>query len=65
MKNLVEFIQESSSKEQVYVVKGDDGTMFNYFSTEEEAKKAADELNKENPDNKATISKADKSEFEK
>lgn len=67
MRSLEEYIHESSQEadEQVFVVKGDDGTMFNYFATEKEAKEAMDKLNKENPDNKATISKAKKSEFEK
>lgn len=57
MKSLVEFIRES--EETVYTIIDKDGTVVNVANTEDEAKKIADDYNKQNPDNQAEV-KADK-----
>ena len=51
MKKLSDFIKESnSSNEIVYSVYYDDGTLYSYYGSEDEAKQKADELTKENID---------------
>lgn len=67
MKSLSEFIAEAAtnvSDEDVYVVYFDDGTMYNYYMTEEEANKTKDSLDKECPANKCKVKKEKKSNFE-
>ncbi len=65
MKSLQEFITEAESSEDVYVVYMGDGTMENFYYTEDDAKAKVDELNKENPDAKASFKKEAKSNIEK
>ncbi len=65
MKSLQEFINESESSDDVYVVYMGDGTMENFYYSEEEAKSKVDELNKENSDAKASFKKEAKSKIEK
>jgi len=65
MKSLQEFITEAESSEDVYVVYMGDGTMENFYYTEDDAKAKVDELNKENPDAKASFKKEPKSNIEK
>ena len=65
MKDLKEFILEADSSEDVYVVYMGDGTMENFYYSEDEAKAKVDELNKENADAKASFKKEAKSKIEK
>ena len=65
MKSLSEFIKESSTEEQVYVVKDKDGTIVNVCDSEEEANKIAEDYNAQNPDNNAKVSAENKSEYVK
>lgn len=70
MKKFSDFIKESlieeseSSEEIVYSVYYDDGTLYSYYESEDEAKAEADKLTKENPDFPAKVKKEKKSEFE-
>ena len=57
MKDLKEFIMEAESSNDVFVVYFGDGTMQNFYYTEDEAKAEVESLNKEVPDNKATYKK--------
>jgi len=65
MKDLKEFILEADSSNDVYVVYFGDGTMQNFYYTEDEAKAEVDSLNKEVPDNKATYKKEPRKNIEK
>ena len=71
MKSLQEFITESEqiteaeSSNDVYVVYFGDGTMQNFYYTEDEAKAEVESLNKEVPDNKATYKKEPRKNIEK
>jgi len=70
MKSLQEFITESekiteNESEDVFVVYFGDGTMENFYYTEEEAKSKVEELNKENSDAQASFKKEAKSKIEK
>ena len=65
MKSLQEFITEAESSDDVYVVYFGDGTMQNFYYTEDEAKAEVDSLNKEVPDNKATYKKEPRKNIEK
>ena len=47
MKSLQEFITEAESSEDVYVVYMGDGTMENFYYSEDEAKAKVDELNRQ------------------
>lgn len=67
MKSLSDFIAEVEANvpdPDVYVVYFNDGTMYNYFESEDEAEKTKDSLNKECPANKCEIKKEKKSNFE-
>lgn len=64
MKDLKEFILEAESTNDVYVVYFGDGTMQNFYYTEDEAKKEVESLNKEVPDNKATYKKEPRKNIE-
>ena len=65
MKKLSDFIQESNSSNEIdYSVYYDDGTLYSYYGSEDEAKQKADELTKENPDFPANVKQEKKSEFE-
>lgn len=64
MKTLKEFINEAES-EDVYVVYFGDKTMENFYYTEEDAKKAVDDLNKEVSSNNAFYKKEPKKNVEK
>lgn len=63
MKSLKEYINES--QDDVYVVYYDDGTMYNYYMTRDEAENESKKLNKENSDFKTTIKVEKRSNFEK
>ena len=65
MKDLKEFILEAESSDDVYVVYFGDGTMQNFYYSEDEAQKEVDSLNKEVPDNKATYKKEPRKNIEK
>jgi hypothetical protein len=65
MKDLKEFILEAESSDDVYVVYFGDGTMQNFYYTEDEAQAEVDSLNKEVPDNKATYKKEPRKNIEK
>lgn len=65
MKSLQEFILEKENEDQVFVVYMGDGTMTNYFDSEDDAKTEVEKLNKESEDNKATYKKEPKSNIEK
>ncbi len=65
MKSLEEFVLEKENENQVFVVYMGDGTMTNYFDSEDDAKKEVEKLNKESEDNKATYKKEPKSNIEK
>ena len=58
MKSLQEFITEAESSNDVYVVYFGDGTMQNFYYTEDDAKQEVESLNKEVPDNKAYFKKS-------
>ena len=60
MKSLQEFITEAESSEDVYVVYMGDGTMENFYYSEDEAKSAVDSLNKEVASNNAFYKKRTK-----
>ena len=64
MKTLSKFLFEKQDNNYVYAVYFDDGTMSNYFSTEEEAEEEKINLETENKDNKCTIKKELLSKFE-
>ena len=70
MKSFVDYLNEELnngvSNEFVYTVYDDfDKTVVNVFNTEEEAKKAADEYNKQAEENKAVIKKEKRSTVER
>lgn len=65
MKSLEEFVLEKENENQVFVVYMGDGTMTNYFDSEDDAKAEVEKLNKESEDNKATYKKEPKSNIEK
>ena len=65
MKSLQEFITEAESSEDVYVVYMGDGTMENFYYSEEEAKSAVDSLNKEVTSNNAFYKKEPRKNIEK
>ncbi len=65
MKDLKEFIMEAESSNDVFVVYFGDGTMQNFYYTEDEAKAEVESLNKEVPDNKATYKKEPRKNIEK
>lgn len=66
MKKLSEFVNEASQAEKVYVVKDDEGAILHVFDLEEDAKKYADEFNKEtNNIGKASVEAGNKSDFVK
>ena len=65
MKSLEEFVLEKENEDSVFVVYMGDGTMTNYFNSEDEAKVEVEKLNKESKDNKATYKKEPKSNIEK
>lgn len=65
MKSLQEFVLEKENENQVFVVYMSDGTMTNYFDSEDDAKAEVEKLNKESEDNKATYKKEPKSNIEK
>ena len=65
MKSLQEFITEAESSDDVFVVYFGDGTMQNFYYTEDEAKAEVESLNKEVPDNKATYKKEPRKNVEK
>lgn len=63
MKSLSNYILEK--EDNVYVVYYDDGTMYNYYMTKEEADIESDKLNKENKDFPTTVKTEKKSSFVK
>jgi len=63
MKSLQEFVLEAES--DVYVVYFGDGTMQNFYYTEDEAKAEVESLNKEVPSNNATYKKEPRKNIEK
>jgi len=65
MKSLQEFITEAESSNDVYVVYFGDGTMQNFYYTEDDAKQEVESLNKEVPDNKAYFKKEPRKNIEK
>lgn len=65
MKDLKEFVMEAESSNDVFVVYFGDGTMQNFYYTEDEAKAEVESLNKEVPDNKATYKKEPRKNIEK
>ena len=65
MKDLKEFIMEAESSNDVFVVYFGDGTMQNFYYTEDEAKAEVESLNKEVPSNKATYKKEPRKNIEK
>ena len=65
MKSLQEFITEAESSDDVFVVYFGDGTMQNFYYTEDDAQKEVDSLNKETPSNKATYKKEPRKNIEK
>lgn len=65
MKDLKEFILEADSSNDVYVVYFGDGTMQNFYYTEDEAKAEVESLNKEAASNKATYKKEPRKNIEK
>ena len=66
MKSLQEFITEAENKtDDVFVVYFGDGTMENFYYEQKEAEMKVEELNKENPDAKASFKKEAKSNIEK
>ena len=65
MKDLKEFVMETESSDDVFVVYFGDGTMQNFYYTEDEAKAEVESLNKEVPDNKATYKKEPRKNIEK
>ncbi len=65
MKDLKNFIMEAESSNDVYVVYFGDGTMQNFYYTEDDAKKEVESLNKEVPDNKAYFKKEPRKNIEK
>lgn len=65
MKSLQEFITEAESSNDVFVVYFGDGTMQNFYYTEDEAKAEVESLNKETPSNKATYKKEPRKNIEK
>lgn len=64
MKTLTQFIEESN-QDQVFVLYMEDGTMVNYFNDEQTAKFEKKKLESENKDNKCSIKKEKRSNFEK
>ena len=65
MKDLKEFVMEAESSNDVFVVYFGDGTMQNFYYTEDEAKAEVESLNKETPSNKATYKKDPRKNIEK
>lgn len=66
MKSLQEFITEAENKtDDVFVVYFGDGTMENFYYEQKEAEMKVEELNKENPDAKASFKKEPKTNIEK
>lgn len=67
MKSLQDFVleKEQEKRDEVFVVYMGDGTMTNYFDSEDDAKAEVEKLNKESEDNKATYKKEPKSNIEK
>lgn len=65
MKNFNEFIAETKKEQDnmVYVVQFGDGTMFNFFYTEEEANIICKQLNAEVESNNAKVIKTPLSEI--
>lgn len=64
MKSYTQYVNDSNT-DVVYCTVFDDGTMYNYSTDEQEAKRWADKLNAENPDNKCRVEKSAKSEIER
>ena len=65
MKTLKEFIlEEQSLDDDVYTVYFNDGTMYNFFESEDEANKIKEKLNAECEDNKCTVKKEKKSSIQ-
>lgn len=64
MKTLTQFIEESN-QDQVFVLYMEDGTMVNYFNDEQTAESEKKKLESENKDNKCSIKKEKRSNFEK
>ena len=64
MKSLQEFITEAESSEDVYVVYMGDGTMENFYYSEDKAKSAVDSLNKEVASNNAFYKKEPRKNIE-
>lgn len=65
MKDLKDFITEAESSNDVYVVYFGDKTMYNFYYTEEDAKKEVDALNKEVSSNNAFYKKEPRTNIEK
>lgn len=65
MKSLQEFITETESSNDVYVVYFGDGIMQNFYYDEDEAKKEVESLNKEAESNKAYFKKEPRKNIEK
>ena len=65
MKDLKDFILEAESSDDVYVVYFGDGTMQNFYYTEDEAKAEVESLNKEVSSNNATYKKQPRKNIEK
>ena len=65
MKNLTDMMYESTDKDVVYAIYLEDGTLYNYYDLESDAKKEADSLNKESKCNGAQVNKEPRENFEK
>lgn len=64
MKTLTQFIEENN-QDQVFVLYMEDGTMVNYFNDKQTAESEKKKLESENKDNKCSIKKEKRSNFEK
>ena len=64
MKTLTQFIEENN-QDQVFVLYMEDGTMVNYFNDKQTAESENKKLESENKDNKCSIKKEKRSNFEK
>lgn len=63
MKNLSEMVYESN-EDNVYAIYLEDGTLYNYYESSEEADKEAESLNKESKCNGAKVKKEPRKNFE-
>ena len=57
--------EKNQANDNVYVVYYDDGTMYSYYETKEEAEEEAKKLTKENSDFPASVKEEPKTNFEK